>query len=249
MARDEADIITATVTHMLTQVDHVLVADNLSSDGTGELAAAAGATVVPDTDPAYWQSDKMTALAAVARSGGADWVVPFDADEVWHTRSGQRIGDYFTTLDAPIAVADLYDHWSTGADDTTLTDPVRRMCWRSVARSGLPKVACRTAPDLTIHMGNHSASYESPTGHMAGELVVRHYPYRSPGQLIRKARQGGAALKRTTLHRSIGSHWRRYADLLDREGEDALTDLFWQSFHFPDPAAAGLLLDPAPVAS
>ena len=115
MARDEADIIATTVAHMATQVDHVLVADNLSKDDTARLAADAGAQVVPDSEPAYWQSDKMTGLAAVARSRGAAWVVPFDADEIWHTRSGQRIGDYLAGVDAHVAIADLYDHWTTDA--------------------------------------------------------------------------------------------------------------------------------------
>ncbi|MBK6580439.1 MAG: hypothetical protein IPG17_30630 [Sandaracinaceae bacterium] len=38
MARNEADIIATTVAHMLTQVDRVLVADNLSTDDTAALA-------------------------------------------------------------------------------------------------------------------------------------------------------------------------------------------------------------------
>src|ERR671915_471580 len=40
VVRDEADIIEATVTRMLRQVDHVLVADNQSVDGTDEVWAA-----------------------------------------------------------------------------------------------------------------------------------------------------------------------------------------------------------------
>jgi len=247
MARDEADIIAATVAHMATQVDHVLVADNLSKDDTARLAVDAGAQVVPDSEPAYWQSDKMTGLAAVARSRGAAWVVPFDADEIWHTRSGQRIGDYLAGVDAHVAIADLFDHWTTDADVLDEPDPTRRMTWRSALSGALPKVACRTALDLTIHMGNHSATYEHPTGHARGELVVRHFPYRSPEQFVRKARQGGAALARTGLHRSIGAHWRQYARTLEQHGEGALAAHYWDAFHYRDPVAAGLVCDPPPV--
>ena len=73
MARDEADVIGSTVAHMLAQVDAVIVADNLSTDRTREILdqLAGGSSgrlvVVEDPDPAYRQSEKMTALALRAR--------------------------------------------------------------------------------------------------------------------------------------------------------------------------------------
>ena len=88
MVRDEVDIIGPVVAHMLGQVDHVIVADNLSVDGTFDVLESFGSqiTLVADTDPAYRQSEKMTHLAGVAKSMGADWVVPFDADEWIYSR-------------------------------------------------------------------------------------------------------------------------------------------------------------------
>lgn len=94
MARDEADVIGSTVAHMLAQVDAVIVADNLSTDRTREIldemasAHPGRLVVVEDPDPAYRQSEKMTALALRARLDfGAEWIVPFDADEVWYSPS------------------------------------------------------------------------------------------------------------------------------------------------------------------
>ncbi len=250
MARNEADIIGPVVAHMATQVDHVLVADNLSTDDTAALAAAAGADVVRDDDPAYRQSEKMTALAHQARAAGATWVVPFDADEIWTSPFG-RIGDVLTGLGVQVAYADLYDHVPTSLDDDDITDPTRRMGWRRQMPGGLPKVACRTADDLTIDQGNHGARYadiDIPTT-VTGQLVVRHFPYRTREQFVAKAKQGAAALALTQLPRSSGAHWREYGLIAERDGDDALADVFTKWFYAPDPHCdPGLIYDPAPVA-
>lgn len=248
MVRNESDILPSVLGHMTRQVDHVLVADNLSTDDTPDILAAAGVEVVIDDDPAYRQSEKMTALALQAHANGAAWVVPFDADEIWYCRGGQTVGDHLRGLDEDVAVAQLLDHWTTDWDDLTIPDPVRRMQWRSPTPGMLPKVACRTSSDLIIGMGNHSAAYNRPTRHSYNEVMVRHFPYRSVGQFIRKSRQGAAALAATDLHRSIGAHWRQYGRTLDEHGEMALADHYRAHFHFPDPAAALLVHDPAPVA-
>lgn len=237
MVRDEADIIATTVRHMLGHVDHVLVANNLSTDATAELAAAAGAQVVDDPDPAYEQADKMTALATSAWQCGAEWVVPFDADEIWTTRDGQRIADYLHGLDADVAIAQLFDHRITDADDADETDPVVRMRWREQAPAVLPKMAARTDATLTLAMGNHDVGYERAHRRVHSPLMIHHYPYRSPEQFIRKSRNGAAALAATKLHRSIGAHWRMYGRLTD----DELTAHYFQHFHKP---TADLVEDP-----
>ena len=74
MVRDEEDIVDWTIQHLLDQgVDHIIVADNMSTDGTWEwLKALAGAPeqdsliVVRDEEVGYYQSRKMSALAQQA---------------------------------------------------------------------------------------------------------------------------------------------------------------------------------------
>ena len=52
MVKNEADIIGPIVAHMRDQVDHVLIADNLSTDETPDILWASGAEVIVDDDPA-----------------------------------------------------------------------------------------------------------------------------------------------------------------------------------------------------
>lgn len=241
MVRNEADIIATTVAHMLTQVDHVLVADNLSDDATPDLLAASGAEVIADTDPAYRQAEKMTALAHRAAENGATWVVPFDADEIWVAHDG-RIGDVLAGIPDMVAEAVLFDHVPTATDGDD-PDPVARIGWRRRDPGYFPKVACRTDPTLVIEMGNHAASYRTDPTFRTGALTIHHYPYRSPAQFVAKAKQGAAALRLARLPRSAGLHWRQYAELAERDGDAALEAVFTQWFYSADPTSDPTLID------
>ena len=250
MVRDEVDIIGPVVAHMLGQVDHVIVADNLSVDGTFDLLESFGSqiTLIADTDPAYRQSEKMTHLAGVAQSMGADWVVPFDADEWIYSPHHDTITECLTILDRySIVESELYNHLPTAVDPDD-PNPIKSMGWRFRKPGQLPKVACRTDERLTIHMGNHGADYGRFKGRTARQiLVTRHFPYRSPEQFVRKAIQGAEALRRTDLPESAGAHWRQYADLHAAGGDEALHEVFRTWFWSDDPASnPDLIFDPAP---
>lgn len=249
MVKDEVDVISATVSRMLLQVDRVLIADNGSVDGTREVLDRLDVEVLDDPEPAYYQSAKMTSLADRAREAGATWIVPFDADEVWLT-PGSRIATALAQLPdtTHVAAATLYDHVATGIDPDS--DPVTRMGWRRRDPVSLPKVACRALPGLTIHQGNHGAAYagiDCP-GVTGGELEVRHFPYRSAEQFVSKVRNGAAAYAATDLPEGTGAHWRQYGRHLDENGEQALVDdVFRPHFFSADPEAdETLVFDPCP---
>lgn len=228
LVKDEADVIGATVGHLLAHVDEVIVADNLSGDGTREILEQLPITLLTDSDPAYYQAEKTTRLAQRALAAGHQWVVPCDADEIWQTPG--RIADALASLppDVDVAVAWLNDHVPTDVDDPTIADPFTRMGWRQVARGGLPKVACRLKPDLRIHQGNHGCTYSGPVRGVDGLLSIRHFPYRSVEQMISKARNGGHAYKLTDLDEGTGWHWRLMGQVLEQEGEPGIRRL-WES--------------------
>lgn len=236
MVKDEADIIRTTLEHMATQVDAIIIADNMSTDGTFDILVDVADTnetpilVLNDDVVAYDQSAKMTRLADIARRQfEAEWIVPFDADELWSRRDGRRIADGFDWPGQSVVGADLFDHVATGFDDSRDPNPVSRLGWRRPKPAPLPKVACRADPKLTIGMGNHEVSYDRK-GHPARidsvELVVHHYPNRSAEQLIRKVRNGAAAYAASDMPEMYGAHWRQWGRLLDEQGEEAIELLF-----------------------
>lgn len=238
MVKDEADIVASTVAHMAGEVDHVIVADNLSTDGTRDILAGLPCTVVDDPEPGYYQSVKMTRLANLAAEMGADWIVPFDADEWWYSPHG-RILDVLAHLRPhhTIAVAHLFDHMVTGIDGDN-PDPVKRLTWRREEALPLVKIAFRWKPGVTVDQGNHNATYADPEDHrvVLDRLMIRHFPYRSLAHFLRKVRNGAAAYAATTgLAPDAGVHWRQWGEILERDGEDAVADIFrtWYCRHDP----------------
>jgi hypothetical protein len=249
VVRDEADIIEATVTRMLREVDHVLVADNRSVDGTGEILRSFDrVTVMVDPDPNFCvdeeQARRTTALAALAAQRGADWVVPFDADEVWVTRDGRRLGDVLDELppNTLLARAEMVNHVITDRDPPGPDVPAR-MVYRHPEFHFVPKVACRTGPGLWILKGNHRATYRGMASprRIDGLLRVHHFPVRSAEQFVRKI---GYQAVMSPRHTSKAR--RTWIRILEEEGEDALAARFDEEHRFADPDEAGLVLDPCP---
>lgn len=248
MVKDEADVIAGTVLHMAAEVDFLVVADNGSTDGTREILAELAdqlpaLTVVDDPEVGYYQSDKMSRLAEYAATQGATWIVPFDADEVWVAED--RISTVLDATAENVATARLFNHFPTAVDPADV-DPFRSIVWRQPDPAPLPKVAFRWEPGAVVHQGNHGVTL--PHGeHPAALLEVRHFPYRSGEQFVRKARNGAAAYRATDLPEHVGQHWRQYGDLLDRFGEATLIDeVFRRWYWFLTPVEEGMVRDPAP---
>lgn len=215
MFRDEADVAKAVVEHLLAEgVGLVIVADNLSSDSTRmQLDSIRGPVeILDDPDPAYWQAEKMTAMCRRAENYGADWVLPFDADEWWYSPQGS-IAEALDDLDAEVVEAPGWDHVRTRNDEPG--HPFASMVWRRPHPQSMPKVAFRPHHAMRLHQGNHFV--DRPGRRVTGPLAFRHFQYRSLEQFARKVRTGKAAYDATDLPEVMGCHWRTFGAMSDRE--------------------------------
>jgi len=209
IVRDEADIVGTVVTNLLAQgVERVVVADNGSTDGTravlDDLARSWPVTVLGDHLEGYYQAEKTTILARAAARAGAGWVLPFDADEVWLCPDG-TVARWLEGTDAAVVQAPVYNHVPTATDDPAEPDPVRRLRWRKEQPNRLHKVVFRAQRSARLDQGNHGVARP---GRRRPGLEVRHFPYRSQAQFVRKLRQGSAAYAATDLSGEMGKHWR-----------------------------------------
>lgn len=196
MVRDEEDILPYTLELMMSQVDHAIIADNLSVDGTRAiLESFPNVTVVEDTEVGYYQADKMTNLAHQAGDMGATWVVPFDADEAWWLPDFDRI-------DADIVTARPYVYVPYKPAGP---NPVTDWHWRMPEPERQNKVCFRYDPNAQLHMGQHDVTRP---GRRVEAATVRHFQYRSLEQTRRKVRNGVQAYDASDLPPLYGSHWR-----------------------------------------
>lgn len=231
VVRDELDVLPSTIRHLFDQgVDHVLVADNLSTDGTREWLVDASARdprlhVALDSNPAHDQASKMTWLAHRAWRAGADWIIPFDADEFWFARSSSLkeslrsdaacivFADFLHIVPITAAPPDLFT-----AEYVMDTQP---------AFPG--KVAFRSHPLAVLAPGNHAVTRPGVSRH---GFAIAHVQYRSPAQIARKVRQGTAAARLTGEDLSwFSPHWEAASRLTD----DSVADV-WHNISrgFPD---------------
>lgn len=254
MMRDEADVAEHVVRHLFEEgLDGIIVADNCSKDGTRDILEDAkkygNLHVQLDQELGYYQSKKMTNLAHQAAKLGADWIIPFDADEIWYSHP-DRLAKVLRDAGphARVASAPLYNHFPSSIDPEEGC-PFERIVYRQPEAGALPKVAFRYHESVQIEQGNHGVYLEGvrPAAHIHDLLKLRHFPYRSAEQFIRKAKNGAEAYAATDLPHTAGAHWREYGAILERSGEQVLIEeVFEKWFHFPAPVTAGLVLDPAP---
>lgn len=229
MVKDERDVIAGTIEHLLGQgVDRLLVADNGSGDGTlewlRERAGTAPLTVVRDREPAYYQAQKMTRLAHWAASRGADWIVPFDADERW-LAPGDTLAAFLRRQPVDVVTAQIHNVFPVRE-----TDGAVRMRRLDLTPHADVKVAFRAHPLVLLLMGNHAVVRPGPVG--AG-LAILHLPWRSPEQLRGKVRAGARALRAAGHDEGVGTHWHALADR-----EDAALRAVWERLLRGDPDPA-----------
>lgn len=255
VCRDEADIIRQNIdTHLRLGVDHVLVTDHGSRDGTRDILAEyerlGVATVFDETRPELAQSKWMTRMADLARTRhGANWVLNNDADEFWIPESG-NLKDALQNTCAQILQARRinmlypYDTRSEAPWQERLVYRVAQQVPMPALRNFYdaslafpyfyhdlpPKVLTHTQGLSSVHTGNHGASYRVSVTTELSSINIFHFPVRNLEQFTRKVLNGTEAILLNPHIRPRQSwHQRRWYRLAQQKGvvaaiADALPD-------------------------
>ncbi len=194
IVKNEADIIEAFVRHTLAGVDHHLVFDHASTDGTREILGALQAEGLPltlFTDDALGnlqqaRSNHLTRLAAETHA--AEWILPLDADEILCGPGRAALEKSLQSLDPrQPASLPLLDYYPTAADDANVANPVLRLrhCHTGFSRTRKIIVPRALALDATVTAGKgshalHRGTAPLPDQPLPPEFHLAHLALRSP---------------------------------------------------------------------
>ena len=198
-----------TIDHLLRQgVTRVIAVDNLSTDNTRSVLDAKAAQdprvlVGRDVLDEWHQGAKTSYLVDLARLGGADWVIPCDADEFWFAPEG-TVQEWLSRRrdGARVVSGQMHDLLPANENGIDLHDPATRV--RPGEAPGMKKVAIRPRGWTWVEEGNHGVAGQDPD---AGGLLIAHVPHRSFEQFERKVTVGAAAMARAGYVDGFGTHW------------------------------------------
>jgi hypothetical protein len=223
--RGDTDIAPLTIRHMFAQgVDTVWVAvgDQAAWDAVSQIQHP-GLHLVEAFERYHRQQHWTDKLA---EASGAEWIIPFDADEFW-------IAPQCGTLRAAV------EHAPTNPGTVLEARLWHHQSWdeKVVPAERLPKVAYRWQPGCRIGPGNHSVSMDAPEIRVAAGIEIRHLQYRSFEQFCAKVQTFNKTLLPEARARGDSAHHTRLDGASDAEMR-AAWDQLWarQTVHDPIPA-------------
>jgi Glycosyl transferase family 2 len=250
LVRDEQDILRENLEfHLSKGVDQFILMDNLSVDGTPDIAReyerAGYLHYIFQPQDDYSQGEWVTNMVRLARDDfRADWVINSDADEFWRPHTGS-IKDALRSLGTgAVATSIARTNFIARSGDSepfwkrmNIRQAVSRNCFGERLAN---KVAHRGLSDATVHQGNHAVSFAGQMAPcVAGPMTILHFPIRSRAQFHNKITKGGAAYARNTaLGETVGGTW-RYLYRLHLEGR---FDEFYEQELFSDTEVASGLM-------
>ena len=246
LVRDEIDVIKGMLDyHLAHGVDHIIITDNGSVDGTYEICreyarrSKVHLMVEPPSD--FSQHRWVSRMANIAHDKyAADWVIHADADEMFvPAYPYKNLKDTLKYTPSNVSVLKIPRHDFVPFNRSMQKSPHIEMIYRKSISLNLhgaplpPKVIHRGAKDVQISQGNHEVTGNGlGESNRCDELSVYHYPIRSCQQFHNKVSNGGSGYNQNTeLDPGIGFHKRYWYDLFL---ENKLTDVYFKE-HFLAP--------------
>ncbi len=222
--------------HKAMGVDSFIITDNNSTDSTPQIIKKyqkMGWIVESIEEHAtnYQQKAWVDRMIRLAKDKyHADWVINADADEFWHTPSGdlkqemrqRRVNTLLCKVVNFLPVEEV-PFWRWDEVVTPVADKERYdLSKHSIYSKSMTKVAHSTVGYIRISMGNHKVTM-LPSRKLSSEIKVFHYNIRSKAQFLEKMINGGKQFENNPK-KSVARHWRYYYELhkqglLEREYE------------------------------
>jgi hypothetical protein len=244
--RNERDILPVNLRyHLASGIDHILVADNGSTDGTAaileEFAATNRVHVFARPGP-FHQAETTTELAREAFLRGAQWVLPIDADEFWHVPGGRLpdvLDDAAGTGALEVQVVNFVQRREQDALDVhgllTMTRRVPAPIGGSGEAADLvesgriafvecrypPKYVSRACIALQIAQGNHQVAGTDGPIRQSEAIVCLHVPLRARDALTIGKVEPGRRVEEVHHYIQQAWHIRRWRRLADEGALDA----------------------------
>jgi hypothetical protein len=233
LCRNEADIIASTIDyHLSVGVDHLIVTDNGSVDGTLEILEAYQRrgllTLLQEPSHTHDQAAWVTRMAAIAHQHyNADWVIHADADEFWWPRA-TSLAEAIAAA-APTAPALAVNRHNFLPPDPAATgqpfyaaQTIRERHSTNALGRPLPAKVCHGGhPAMAVGDGNHAVFLDGQrlVPQPCNNIEILHFPVRSCAQLERKIRDGTEALARNAkAPAGVGGSWKFLYQTLLQEG-------------------------------
>jgi Glycosyl transferase family 2 len=194
-ARNEADVLEATVRHCLQFSSLAIVSLHRCLDNSRQVLDALkqeGLQIqfTEDSGLLHEQTASMSEMISKAAELGADWILPLDADEF-------LVGDVQNRLSEAEPLVPLAVPWKTyvplPSEDPAEPNVLKRICHRRKVEQPLwtkvivPGIVCRER-GCSLSFGNHSVVdwHGQPIPSELVQLSMAHFPIRSMQQVCTK---------------------------------------------------------------
>jgi len=239
--RNEADILSVNIRyHLSIGIDHFLVVDNGSTDGTGRILqdlSRDGIVEWTSNSGLYRQAEITTELAREAHRKGAEWIIPIDADEFWcspvsgfrsvleNSRAGAiqvEVLNFIQRRDQTDASPEGLLHMTRRAPlPVGPLEQVRELVegqqFAYVEMMYSPKFVSRASGDIRIAMGNHGVDGVAGPVEISDQILCFHAALRARRVLEAKV-EHGVRVAELGLKPEQGWHVRRWLRVAEGEG-------------------------------
>lgn len=239
ICKNEADIIEDNLRyHHYKGIDHFVIMDNGSTDGTREIIQALAENlmvelIIFDEPSKKFEKKKWiwSLVQYAKREMGASHVIPCDADEFWYPIEGKSIPDCISISDVNVVVDRknfVVSEQNVSTGDYFL-EPFRveyPLCYDKKSELNSdhlsllfanigPKVAIAPSGLISLNAGFHRAKHLLQyKKRQSEELIVFHYPIRSYDQFLKNV-ENRAKILRNTPSASMGNHYKRWAKIYE----------------------------------